>query len=254
MKNTDLNHQFEDITKKTIALRKSISKLTSSDLKTEIVGDLAKTEKSIVSAKAILSTCFAAIASSILLGLLIAMYAFSIPIMMDEPTDSYSDFTISRGLMIGDLAGTTPEYTFRFNESFLGFVTDVNRTNRTETAMVTIKNGEQEIILNEYWLQWAGEEWFEDNYGVDFNDYPAHYTDFNGTYQLVDDWYSPYSDDWDIIHTQDGVIRLEYYSPEDRVTLYYYNKTLPGGAEVSYSNEKFIIVYSQEEIEYERIV
>lgn len=60
--------------------------------------------------------------------------------------------------------------------------------------------------------------------------------------------------DWHIIHTIDGKIRLEYFSPDNEYKFYYYNNTYHGGVEVEYINNKFIIFYNQEEIKYERIL
>lgn len=263
MKDTDLNKQVEDIDEKMGSLRKSISKLNSTPLKDEIVTNLSKLEMSMGSAKGIISDMLTPFSLSkyilivfisMIVGFSIAALIFQPYSLMDVPVDYNSEDSINVGLQIGDIAGTTPDYTSHFNESFLGYVTDVNKTNRTETALITVKNGETEIVLNEYWLQCVSEEWFEYNYNVDFGIYPVHYTDFNGTYQLVDDFYYPYSNDWDIIHTQDGKLKLEYYSPDDKLKLYYYNKTYPGGAEVEYVNEKFIIIYNQEEIKHERML
>lgn len=156
--------------------------------------------------------------------------------------------------VVGSTAVTNQDYIKHFNKSFIGYVTDVNMTNRSDSALITLENGDDEITLNEYWITWASEDWFEDVYGISFDRIPAHFANYSGTYQYLDNWVEPIHNDFFIIHTEDGIIRLEYNPSSGQDTLYYYNNTYPGGAQIEYVDKKFIIVYSQAEIEYEKIL
>lgn len=157
---------------------------------------------------------------------------------------------------IGNVAATNSEYINTFNETFIGFVTHINISNCTDDALITLKNREQEITLNEYWITWVDEEWFEEQYNVDFYRLPDHFIGYNGTYQFSTYQFSNPDDldDWHIIHTENGILRCMYYSPEDINKWYYYNNTYHGGVNVEYNNHTFTIVKTGEEIEYEVIL
>ena len=262
MRFKEISKKFKELYENADLTKKSITKLESSKLKSEISERFLKLETSIVSTQNLISsmpqpvslnTYVFSVIIALIFGILVTAFGFAsaglFPIMemSDMPAVMYRVHT-------GDIAGTNLEYRKNFNETFIGFVTDVNMTNRSETALVTLKNRDKEITLNEYWIQTVDDEWFEYNYEVDFDEYPYHYPEYNGTYQLVNNRFDPVSKDWNIIHTVDGKIRSEYYQVDDTNKFYYYNSTYPGGAEVEYFNGKFTIICTQEEIEYERIL
>ncbi|MCK4665603.1 hypothetical protein KAU33_02570 [Candidatus Dependentiae bacterium] len=278
MKYEEISKKFKEIDSEISSLQKNIIDFfpESQRAKSDVSSQFLKLETSIVSMKNLIrslpqpisrTSYIIAVMVAFICGISITLYASTFPGWIpvietsDVPVDMFAEYDphLYR-VHIGDVAGTTSEYSKHFNQTFIGFVTDVNVTNRSETALITLKNRDEEITLNEYWIQSIDEEWFERNYNVDFNQYPDHYPDYNGTYQftgtyqLTNNLFEPVSKDWNIIHTVDGKIRLEYYKVDGTERLYYYNSTYPGGAEVEYINGKFIIIYSQEEIEYERIL
>ena len=267
MKFKDITKKFNEIHENSDLTKKSITKLESSKLKSELSERFLKLETSIVATQNLISsmpqpvsitTYVFSIVIALIAGILVTAFGFAsiglFPVvgMSDIPAAEYDPFM--HRIHTGDVAGTTTEYSNYFNQTYIGFVTDVNMTNRSETALITLKNRDEEITLSEHWIELIDEEWFEYNYGVDFDQYPYHFPDYNGTYQLTNDWIEPMSKDWNIIHTVDGKIKLEYYKVDNTDKLYYYNSTYPGGAEVEYTNGEFIIICSQEEIEYERIL
>lgn len=266
MRFKEITEKFKDLNERTDSTKKTIASLESSKSKDGIVKEFLKLETGIVSTQNLISsmpqpvsysTHVFSVLAALIAGIIITASGFSM--IYPFPATEMSDMSAADcdpylyQVNVGEVAGTTSEYSKYFNQTFIGFVTDVNMTNRSETALITLKNRDEEITLNEFWIQLIDEEWFERNYEVDFDKYPYHYPDYNGTYQLINDWFEPV-DDWNIIHTVDGKIKLEYYKVDGTDRLYYYNSTYPGGAEVEYSDGKFIIIYNQEEIEYERIL
>ena len=269
MDNKRLIDDLDSIKKKSDTLKLEISSLPSSMTKTNVISKWNALETDIVSVDGLvrklpgkifivnqtivlLVTLFvgALIGSAILAALYglpgLIIYDSDEPITEDNP---YPDRPI-----VGSTAATNQRYIELFNKSFIGYVTDVNVTNRSETALITLQNGDEEVTLNEYWITWASEQWFEDVCGVSFDRIPTHFANYSGTYQYSDNWFEPVFDDFLIVHTENGIIRLECNPTSGQDSLYYYNNTHPGGAEVKYEDNKFIIVYSQVEIEYEKIL
>ena len=267
MNDKKLIENLDSIKKKSDALKLEISSLPSSMTKTNVISKWNTLETDIVSVDGLVRKLPGKIfvvnrlwvfLLTLFVGALIGsaviaiFYGFPALITYDEPTaeiNPYPDRPI-----VGSTGVTNQRYVELFNKSFIGYVTDVNMTNRSDSALVTLENGDDEITLNEYWITWANEQWFEDVYGVSFDRIPAHFANYSGTYQFLDDWFEPAFDDFLIIHTEDGMIRLEYSPSSGQNTPYYYNNTYPGGAEVRYEDKKFIIICSQEEIEYEKIL
>ena len=267
MDNKKLIDDLDNIKKKSDTLKLEISSLPSSMTKTNVISKWNALETDIVSVDGLIRNLpgkifivnrTIAILMAILVGSLLG--AFFIAIFYGFPALITSDEPISENNLfpdrpvVGSTGVTNQRYVELFNKSFIGYVTDVNMTNRSDTALITLKNGDEEITLNEHWITWASEQWFEDVYGVSFDRIPTHFANYSGTYQYSDNWFEPVFDDFLIVHTEDGMIRLENSPSSDKDTLYYYNNTYPGGAEIKYEDKKFIIVYSKAEIEYKKIL
>lgn len=269
MDNKKLTEHLDNIDKKSGALKVEISILPSSMAKTNLIKKWNDLETDIVSVSEVVRSMpgkifvvnrTIALLVAILVGSLIGAFVIAVLYGFPALTASNSDVFVSEDILypdrpvIGSTVVTNQDYIKHFNKSFIGYVIDVNMTNRSESALITLKNGDEEITLNEYWITWASEEWFENVYGISFDRIPPHFANYSGTYQLVDSCFEPAFDDFLIVHTENGIIRLEYSPSSGLDTLYYYNNTYPGGAEVRYEDKKFIIIYSQAEIEYEKIL
>lgn len=269
MDNKKLIDKLDSINEKSDALKLEISNLPSSMTKTNLVSKWNGLETDIVSVDGLIRSLpgkifivnrTIALLIVILVGSLLgaffiaAFYGFPALMVSDSDEPTTTDNLYPDRPIVGSTGVTNQDYIKHFNKSFIGYVTDVNMTNRSDSALVTLKNGDDEITLNEYWITWANEKWFEDVYGVSFDRVPAHFANYSGTYQFLDDWFEPAFDDFLIVHTEDGMIRLEDNPTNGQDSLYYYNNTYPGGAQVRYEDKKFIIIYSQEEIEYEKIL
>lgn len=267
MNNKELINDLDSINEKSDKLKLEISSMPSSMTKTNLISKWNALETDILSLDGLVRNLpgkifvvnrtiaiLVALFVVVLIGsaILALFYGFPALITSDEPTAEYNPYPDRP--MVGSTAVTNQRYIELFNKSFIGYVTDVNVTNRSDSALVTLENGDDEVTLNEHWITWANEQWFEDVYGVSFDRIPAHFANYSGTYQFLDDWFEPAFDDFLIVHTKDGMIRLEYNPTSGQDSLYYYNNTYPGGAQVRYEDKKFIIIYSQEEVEYERIL
>lgn len=248
MKNEELTQKFADIQNKLDQLSMKTSDDTGRKL-IEIQGDVNSAE-----------TCFDNIKTpslklgeffiSVGIGILCVLLA-SVVFAPDSEYPDFPEYDYHHGLYVGDIVATNPDYVRVFNETFIGYITHLNATNCSDdNILVTFKNRDREIVLNEFWVVRADEDWFRDQYDVDFNRLPDHYIDYNGTYQF----FSDVSEDWNIIHTENGKIRHLYYSPEDKHKWYYYNNTHHGGVDVEYNDLVFTIIHTGEEIEYKVIL
>jgi len=225
MDNKKLTDTLDSIKKKSSELKREFSNLPSSVTKTNLISKWNDLERDIVASdnlirdlpgKIFIINRTLAILVTILVGSLLGAFfialLYGFPALIASDADEYVGESVlyPDRPVIGSTGVTNQDYIKHFNKSFIGYVTDVNVTNRSDSVLITLKNGNDEITLNEYWITWANEEWFEDVYGVNFDRVPLHFANYSGTYQFLDDWFEPASDDFLIIHTDNGMLRLEY--------------------------------------------
>lgn len=256
MKDNNLDTLFENMQGRIIHLRKLNN--IETPINVSFDEELATLDKSLVKAKSYISGLDQPMSllrylAVVLVSMITGVFIFLFIISMIPSSPTMSDFE-PRGITMGDIGVTSKEYIYKFNESFIGYIVDVNKTNRSNTALITLQNGDKQIILNEYWVQYPTDYWFEETYNVDNSRHINHFDDYNGSYLFTDGYDDPISRDWEIIYTIDGKIVSEYYSPKNEHRFYYYNNTLIGGVVVEYVDNKFIILSSKEEIEYQIIL